>query len=100
MNKKNIKNMSMVSMMVVLMFVVSAFSTGGDIAPMAHTSDVTLSPDVSNCNVPTQFTVNVENTGIGGFGIYDVKIAKTQVNIDTLTCGLPPTDWSIIVDDA
>jgi hypothetical protein len=65
---------------------------------LEHTSAVTLSPDKASCgDIPNEFTTTVENTG--GFGIYDVKIAKTQVNIDTLDCGDAPAGWNKIVDD-
>ena len=51
---------------------------------LGHTSAVTLTPDQASCgDIPNEFTISVENTG-GAGDIYDVKIAKTQVNIQSL----------------
>ena len=59
----------------VLLVIVLSSVSAANIGALSHSADVTLSPDVSGCDVGTEFTVNVKNTG--GYGIYDVKIAKT-----------------------
>ncbi|MBD3164253.1 hypothetical protein GF323_03570 [Candidatus Woesearchaeota archaeon] len=88
------------AILVIMIFLVSMLPAGvGGGSIMEHTATVTLSPDKTNCNVPNTFTVNVKNDGSSTGDIYDVKIQKTQVNIDTLTCGGAPPGWTKIVDD-
>ena len=90
-------NKKLSSLVVIIMFIWSLIpgSVGG-VEPKEHDATVTLSPDVANCDpLPTEFTVNIENTGgAGSYGIYNVKIYKAQTNIVDLTCGPAPTGWT------
>jgi len=100
MNKKNInniKNMSMVSVMVVLMFVLSTVSIGGDMGIMSHDPTITIQPNVANCAaLPNHFTVNVANAGPDD--IFEVRIYKSATGIvdGTFKCDDDvPSGWTL-----
>ena len=75
-----------------LVFLLLPLVWGLDFPTMEHEATVTLSPNISSCNIPTKFTVNITNNA--GYGIYNVKIYKAQTNILNITCGPAPTGWN------
>ncbi len=88
----NLLTLMLTAVFAIAVFSANVFSDG--IGTFAHTPEITLSPNIANCNqdLQTQFTVNINNTG--GYGIYNVKIYKAPPNINSLTCGLAPSGWN------
>ena len=78
--------------LLVLSFLLPLLAQGFDFHTMEHEATVTLSPNISSCDIPTKFTVNITNNA--GYGIYNVKIYKAQTNILDITCGPAPTGWN------
>ncbi len=62
-----------------------------------HTADVSLTPDITNCDTLGQFTVHIVNEEIEcAESILQVEIYKSLTGISDFNCGPAPTGWSYL----
>jgi len=87
----NAKTSFFLSLLIVLMIL------GTSSVAAQHDADVTISPDIANCDElgNNTFTVNVKNNAGSDDHILQVEIYKALAGISNFTCGAAPTGWTL-----
>ncbi|MFB6076336.1 MAG: hypothetical protein ABEK17_04295, partial [Candidatus Aenigmatarchaeota archaeon] len=81
----------------VLVTLVLSLVSGSSIVLADHVADITIDPDVANCNeLGNTFTVNIENSLCCNDSILQVEIYKSLTGLDEFDCGPAPTGWELL----